>query len=133
MNQDDYLNQLGITQYQLVRPARLNGELALQIEPATRLIVVATTSPHEAIFSDILAAIKLTPEQVQVINQNQVIMLPPTLTCVVWFIDSESVNHNLTGPIIHTVALDVLAKTPLLKRKLWRQLCQYEHSFQTHT
>lgn len=136
-HRDWYLEQLGITQYTVRRPASLMGEVAITLTPEIRLLTVSAESTEEKIFDDILKAIRLTRQNVLTLKPEQLIMLPEQFNAVVWFINQPlpeswpaggSVNNR---PTIKTLSLSALAKSPKDKRQLWQELCQYEHYFHT--
>ena len=62
---DRQLQQLGITQWALRRPAALQGEIAISLPAHVRLVMVANSQPalSEPFIGDILRALKLTPDE----------------------------------------------------------------------
>ncbi|VFS47764.1 DNA polymerase III subunit psi [Budvicia aquatica] len=63
---DWQLEQMGIRQYQLRRPAALHGEVAIVLPDNVRVILLADKAPSftSPLLQDILRAISLSPEQI---------------------------------------------------------------------
>jgi len=76
---DRQLQQLGITQWALRRPAALQGEIAISLPAHVRLVMVAQSLPalSEPLIADVLRALKLSADQVLQLTPERVAMLPP--------------------------------------------------------
>ena len=83
---DTLLQQLGITQWTLRRPAVLQGEVAVSLPADTKLLIVADVPPAEddPLVRDVLLSLALTGEQVYRLTPEQVTMLPEDTRCNVW-------------------------------------------------
>lgn len=138
-NQDWYLNQFGITQYLLRKPAVLKGEASIDIAENIQLIVITQSEPVHKIFSDILTAIGVSRENCLILSPAQLILPLDQIKQAVWFINEMLPNNWIDSPvmnekmIIETPSLVELAASPHLKRQLWNTLCQYENYFNTHS
>lgn len=137
-NSDWYLNQLGITQYVLRKPAAIKGEASISIAENIRLIVISQSPPHDKIFYDILKAIGLSSEDCLILSPTQLIMPLEQLNQVIWLIDTAVPDNWRTSPslsqkaLIETVDLGQLTSSATLKRQLWNTLCQYENYFRAN-
>ncbi|OSM99361.1 MULTISPECIES: DNA polymerase III subunit psi [Lonsdalea] len=127
-HRDRLLQQLGITQWTLRRPAALQGEIAISLPSTARLLLVADPLPaiDDPLLQDVLRSLQLTPEQIYSLLPQQVEMLPDTCDCPAWWLGATPMQPpqgvQLTSP-----ALSELDHNPDAKRALWRQICQYEH------
>ncbi len=85
---DWQLQQLGITQWNLRRPAVLQGEIAISLPAHIRLVMVAPTLPAltEPLVSDVLRALTVTADQVLQLTPDRVAMLPPESQCNSWLL-----------------------------------------------
>lgn len=137
-NSDWYLDQLGITQYVLRKPAAMKGEASINIADHIRLIVVAQSVPNDKIFYDILKAINISIENCLILPPAQLLMPIEKLDRAIWFIDETLPTSWSTSPVISdkviitTVGLAQLALSANLKRQLWNTICQYEDYFHTN-
>ncbi|WP_392565498.1 DNA polymerase III subunit psi [Utexia brackfieldae] len=130
---DWYLNQLGITQYELRKPKALNESVTLALTESTRLIIVVeNTPPQTRFFQDILSAVSVDKHALCFINPAQLALLPTTFKGVIWSIgcDKQSTLSTQYETIIETSSLETLQSSAKEKRQLWQKLCEYEHYFQ---
>ena len=127
---DTLLQQLGITQWTLRRPAVLQGEVAVSLPADTKLLIVADVPPAEddPLVRDVLLSLALTGEQVYRLTPEQVTMLPEDTRCNVWRL---GVNEplTLTGTQLSSPALAELYQDAGAKRALWQQICENEPDF----
>lgn len=131
---DQRLQQLGITQYQLRRPAVLQGEVAVSLPEHTRLVVVANQIPSfsESLMQDIVQALGLTLDHVYCLMPEHAVMLPKERSCAVWLVgdvgeqdaDAFPAELYLTSPDFIE-----LSQSAAAKRALWQQICQHEYYF----
>ena len=130
---DRQLQQLGITQWALRRPAALQGEIAISLPTHIRLVMVAQSLPalSEPVIADVLRALKLDADQVLQLTPDRVAMLPPGSRCNSWQfgVTDEIV---LDGGNLATPVLDGLKANPAARRALWQQICEHEHNFFPH-
>ena len=130
---DWQLQQLGITQWSLRRPAALQGEIAISLPAHIRLVMVASDLPAltEPLVGDVLRALAVSPDQVLQLTPDRVEMLPPGSTCNSWRPGIES-PVALKGAQVATPGLNELRGNPAARAALWRQICNYEHDFFPH-
>lgn len=130
---DWQLQQLGITQWSLRRPAALQGEIAISLPAHIRLVMVASDLPAltEPLVGDVLRALAVSPDQVLQLTPDRVEMLPPGSTCNSWRLGVES-PVALKGAQVATPGLNELRGNPAARAALWRQICNYEHDFFPH-
>ncbi|ACY83323.1 DNA polymerase III subunit psi [Edwardsiella piscicida] len=124
---DQLLQQLGITQWVLRRPALLRGEVAITLSAQTRLLIVseAPLSPDDLLLCDILRALSLTAEQAVILTPEQYEMLSDRQRYLCWWLgESASSEACLRSP-----ALGALYHNPGAKRALWQQICHEQHHF----
>lgn len=130
---DRQLQQLGITQWALRRPAALQGEIAISLPAHIRLVMVAQSLPalNESLIADVLRALKLGADQVLQLTPDRVAMLPPDGRCNSWQLGVME-EIALEGGNLATPALDELNANPAARRALWQQICEHEHNFFPH-
>ncbi|MGL4726525.1 MAG: DNA polymerase III subunit psi [Scandinavium sp.] len=127
---DWQLQQLGITQWALRRPAVLQGEIAISLPEHIRLVMVAETLPSltEPLVGDILRALAVTPDQVLQLTPERVAMLPQGGRCNTWRLgDNDPVA--LEGAHIDSPAFEQLQSSAAARAALWQQICAHEHDF----
>lgn len=127
---DTLLQQLGITQWTLRRPAVLQGEVAVSLPADTKLLIVADVPPAEddPLVRDVLLSLALTGEQVYRLTPEQVTMLPEDTRCNVWRL-GLSEPLMLAGTQLSSPALAELYQDAGAKRALWQQICENEPDF----
>ncbi|AHG22882.1 DNA polymerase III subunit psi [Chania multitudinisentens RB-25] len=123
---DELLQQLGITQWILRRPAVLRGEIAVSLPPDVRLLVIAQVLPdrHDPLFCDVLHSLGLTPGQTYGLTPDQVVMLPADTACNSWRLGIAE-PLALAGAQLYSPALAELSQDASAKRALWQQICHY--------
>ncbi|MEN3753548.1 DNA polymerase III subunit psi [Mangrovibacter yixingensis] len=125
---DWQLQQLGITQWVLRRPGVLQGEVAITVPSAVRLLIVARPLPelHNPFIQDVLRGLQLSAEQVMLLSPEKVDMLPSGSCCHIWWLGAPcpaaQPGVNLSSP-----GLDELYQDHQARRALWKQICQHEH------
>lgn len=134
VNHRDYiLSQLGITQYQLVKPSALHGEALLTLPVTCRLIVVAPAGfdIQSELFQDLMRAMALTTEQIFVTVPEHVIMLHDIQDYALLIIGENVNDKQLPSVACVIVCPDfaLLGKQVDAKKQLWQQICQNEHYF----
>ncbi|MFC3394379.1 DNA polymerase III subunit psi [Brenneria rubrifaciens] len=131
---DWLLQQLGITQWTLKRPAALQGEIAVSLPAQVRLVIVsAEPLPDDApLLNDILRSLVLTPEQTYRLTPQQTVMLPEKTRCHSWRLGVET-PLALEGVQLTSPALAELSQSAAAKRSLWQQICEHEHDIFSDT
>lgn len=127
---DLLLQQLGITQWTLRRPAVLQGEIAVRLPEGIRLLVVAQTLPEQddPLLCDVLRSLGLTPLQAYALTPDQVAMLPADTQCNSWRL-GISEPLAVAGAQLHSLPLAGLYQDASAKRALWQQICHHEADF----
>ncbi|AJZ88073.1 DNA polymerase III subunit psi [Klebsiella michiganensis] len=125
---DWQLQQLGITQWVLRRPAALQGEIAVSLPAGVRLVMVAETPPalNDPLVRDILRSMALSPEQVMQLTPDRVAMMPSDSRCNSWRLGVEQ-PLTLNGAQLTSPALDELYHNGNARQALWQQICEHEH------
>lgn len=126
------LQQLGITQWVLRRPAVLQGEVALALPAHIRLVMVAESLPAmtEPLLQDILRAMHISPDRVLQLTPDRVAMLPEGRVCASWRLGVESALA-LQGVQLVSSVFSELQSSAANRAALWRQIYQHEHDLFT--
>lgn len=124
------LQQLGITQWVLRRPAALLGEIAITLPSSVRLVMVAETPPalNEPIIQDVLRALKLRPDEVMQLTPERVAMLHDGSHCNSWCLGVTD-PLALPGAKLVSPGLEGLRHNSAARAALWQQICEYEDNF----
>ncbi len=127
---DILLQQLGITQWTLRRPAVLQGEIAIRLPDDTRLLIVADPLPEQddPLLCDVLRSLGLTPRQAYALTPERVAMLPEETQCNSWRL-GISEPLAVAGAQLYSPALTGLYQDASAKRTLWQQICHHEADF----
>ncbi|CNH53375.1 DNA polymerase III subunit psi [Yersinia thracica] len=127
---DLLLQQLGITQWTLRRPAVLQGEIAIRLPDDTRLLIVADPLPDQddPLLCDVLRSLGLTSRQVYALTPERVAMLPEETQCNSWRL-GISEPLAVAGAQLHSPTLTGLYQDASAKRTLWQQICHHEADF----
>ncbi|WLI75565.1 DNA polymerase III subunit psi [Kosakonia sp. H02] len=127
---DWQLQQLGITQWTLRRPAALQGEIAISLPAHIRLVMVAPALPalSDPLITDVLRTLTVTADQVLQLTPDRVAMLPADSQCNSWLLGVEE-PLALPGAQVSTPTVDELRANPAARAALWRQICEHEHDF----
>ena len=127
---DWLLQQMGITQWTLRKPAVLQGEVAVSLPDNTRLLIVADVPPPEddPLVNDVVRSLALAAQQVYRLTPEQVSMLPEGTHCNTWRL---GINAPLAveGTQLSSPALAELYQNAAAKRALWQQICENEQHF----
>jgi len=127
---DWQLQQLGITQWTLRRPAALQGEIAISLPAHIRLVIISATPPalNDRVISDVLRALTVQADQVLQLTPDRVAMLPPESRCNSWWLGVKE-PQPLAGAQVVTPDFDELRNNPAARAALWQQICEHEHDF----
>ena len=127
---DWQLQQLGITQWSLRRPAALQGEIAISLPEHIQLVMVADDLPllTEPLIIDVLRALQLTPDRVLQLTPEKVAMLPQGKRCNCWRLGNDE-PVSLEGAQGSTPAFNELKASAPARAALWQQICAHEHDF----
>lgn len=127
---DWLLQQMGITQWTLRKPAVLQGEVAVSLPGNTRLLIVADVPPAEddPLVNDVIRSLALAIEQVYQLTPEQVSMLPEGTYCNIWRLGIDE-PLAVEGIQLSSPALSELYQNAAAKRALWQQICENEQHF----
>ncbi|KAA9002709.1 DNA polymerase III subunit psi [Affinibrenneria salicis] len=127
---DWLLQQLGITQWTLRRPAVLQGEVAISLPDQVRLVIIANAPPadDDPLLGDVLRSLALTPRQVYSLTPQQAVMLPENTRCHCWLMGVDD-PIRLNGGRLTSPALAELYNNAGARRALWQQICEHENDF----
>lgn len=123
---DFLLQELGITQWTLRRPAVLRGEVAITLLPEhIRLLLVAAPPPpvEHPLVADVARSMALTPSQLYGITPECVMLIPDNIRYHCWWLGLNPLR-DFDGMSLHTPSLATLSKDTGAKRDLWRQISQ---------
>ncbi len=129
INEKQYLDEMGISTWDLVHPERLAGYQSPMIEVPEycKLLLVSPVCPvneSAILFENILKSMKLTIDQAIHIEPERLPLLDVHQLEWVWFAGCESkvvenIKH-LTSPL-----LEDIDGNNEHKRALWQQICSY--------
>ena len=124
------LQQLGITQWVLRRPAVLQGEIAVTLPPDARLVLVTerVSALNDPFIADVLRSLGLHENQVLQVTPERAAMLPAGKHCNSWCLGAD-VPLAISGAKLLSVDLDELYLNSAARRALWQQICTYESDF----
>ncbi|CCJ78051.1 DNA polymerase III subunit psi [Cronobacter muytjensii] len=125
------LQQLGITQWVLRRPAALLGEIAIVLPSHIRLVMVAAEPPPLSLpfIQDVLRALALDADQVMQLTPDRVAMLHDA-HCNSWCLGVDAAPE-LPGARLVTPGLETLQRSGAARADLWQQICEHEDDFLT--
>ncbi|MCA1921310.1 MAG: DNA polymerase III subunit psi [Buttiauxella noackiae] len=133
LRRDWLLQQLGITQWELRRPAVLQGEIAVSLHENVRLLMVAEVLPdlNDPLVNDVLRSLNLDSQQVMQLTPERAAMLPGDSRCNSWRLGvSESLP--IPGAQLATPELNELYQNGAARQALWQQICEHENDFFPH-
>lgn len=124
------LQQLGITQWVLRRPAVLQGEIAVTLPPDARLVLITerVSALNDPFIQDVLRSLGLHESQVLQVTPERAAMLPADKHCNSWCLGVD-VPLAISGAKLLSVDLDELYLNSAERRALWQQICTYEPDF----
>jgi len=130
LRRDWLLQQLGITQWTLRRPAALQGEVAIVLPRETRLLLITSVIPpiDHPLLRDVARGLDLPLSALYPLTPEQVAMLPEETHCHSWWL-GVTATRGLSGISFSSPPLAELLGNAAAKRDLWRQICHYEHDF----
>ncbi|RPH28660.1 DNA polymerase III subunit psi [Buttiauxella warmboldiae] len=133
LRRDWLLQQLGITQWELRRPAALQGEIAVSLHENVKLLMVAESLADlsDPLVNDVLRSLNLNAQQVMQLTPERAAMLPDGSRCNSWRL---GVNEALplAGAQLATPELNELYHNGAARQALWQQICEHENDFFPH-
>ena len=133
LRRDWLLQQLGITQWELRRPAALQGEIAVSLHENVRLLMVAEALPdlNDPLVNDVLRSLNLDAQQVMQLTPERAAMLPGDSRCNSWRL-GVSEPLPIPGAQLATPELNELYENGAARQALWLQICEHENDFFPH-
>nr|WP_151993284.1 DNA polymerase III subunit psi [Buttiauxella massiliensis] len=133
LRRDWLLQQLGITQWELRRPAALQGEIAVSLHQNVRLLIVAEALPDlkDPLVNDVLRSLNLDAQQVMQLTPERAAMLPGDSHCNSWRL-GVSEPLPIPGAQLATPELNELYQNGAARQALWQQICEHENDFFPH-
>lgn len=133
LRRDWLLQQLGITQWELRRPAALQGEIAVSLHENVRLLMVAEALPdlNDPLVNDVLRSLNLDAQQVMQLTPERAAMLPGDSHCNSWRL-GVSEPLPIPGAQLATPELNELYQNGAARQALWLQICEHENDFFPH-
>lgn len=130
---DLLLQQMGITQWQLVRPERLKGSVQLELAPSIQLVMLSDQAidKRAVLFQDIFRAINIDPAHCLTLPFAQLPHLVSSRPLIYWLLSddtklSEQTQALCPAPraIWQSPSWQSLSHRPLAKRQLWQAMYQ---------
>ncbi|OAT29187.1 DNA polymerase III psi subunit [Buttiauxella ferragutiae ATCC 51602] len=124
------LQQLGITQWELRRPAALQGEIAVSLHENVKLLIIAEDLPdlNDPFVCDVLRSLNLDAQQIMQLTPERAAMLPGESRCNSWRL-GVSEPLPISGAQLATPNLNELYHNGAARQALWQQICEHEHDF----
>ncbi len=129
-NQMQYLQEMGISYWELCHPDRLQGYQVqpVQLPESCKLLLVSPEKPTGQLadmFERVLKSIKLNLEQALFLSPNEVSALDTSHLEWVWFAGCQ-VQHDITAKTLQSPLLSDIDGNNQQRRALWQQICSYE-------
>ncbi|WP_109077626.1 DNA polymerase III subunit psi [Aggregatibacter kilianii] len=128
---DILLQQMGISQWQLVRPEALKGAINIVVPEHIRLVIVSRQNLlQQPIMQDLLRSLALDGSDVLNITFEQLSYLQVEHAVSYWLLDKNTEKNDRTFSlrqplnVWQSVDLDELKRDPQAKRQLWQQIQQ---------
>ncbi|OOF67582.1 DNA polymerase III subunit psi [Rodentibacter caecimuris] len=126
------LQEMGITQWELVRPERLRGAIGIRANDSIRLIIISDQIlSNEPLLADILSSLELAKEACLNLNFEQIPYLSINHNVSYWLLNknSEKIDRTLrycihAERIYRSPDWQTFKQTPNAKRQLWQQIQQ---------
>lgn len=125
-----YLQEMGITQWELSHPERLAGyqtEL-VKLPETCQLLLVSPEKPQGVLaemFERVLKSIKLELSQAQYVHPNELSYFDLSSLQWVWFAGCES-DTDIAAKTLQSPLLSHIDGNNQQRRALWQQICSYE-------
>ena len=125
-----YLQEMGITQWELSHPERLSGyqtEL-VKLPETCQLLLVSPEKPQGALaemFERVLKSIKLELSQAQYVHPSELSHFDLSSPQWVWFAGCES-DTDIAAKTLQSPLLSQIDGNNQQRRALWQQICSYE-------
>lgn len=126
------LQEMGITQWELIRPECLKGMINTIISEHIRLVIVSETEELcSSLLQDVLHSLETAQTEYLSISFDSIQYLQLNHKVYYWLLNDDQEKINLTLPYCHNAlsqwqspSWNELKKNPQAKRELWRQIQQ---------
>ena len=126
---DVLLQQMGISQWQLVRPEALKGAMNITVAEHIRLIIVSQQNLlQQPVVQDVLRSLTLDSEQVLNITFEQLTYLQVNHEVSYWLLSKNTAKNDCTLPLQQPLNvwqsddLEAFKQHPQAKRQFWQQI-----------
>ncbi|MCG3730032.1 DNA polymerase III subunit psi [Vibrio cincinnatiensis] len=129
VDQQQYLQAMGIQSWQLIHPQRLAGYQSqlIPLDPACRLLLITPTFPSEQEISwleKVLKSFNVTLDQAKHVAPEQVAQLDLSSLAWIWYAGCEVSIHTQAN-LLQTPLLSAIKNDTHYRRDLWQQICSY--------
>jgi DNA polymerase III subunit psi len=128
---DVLLQQMGISQWQLVRPEALKGAMNITVAEPIRLVIVSQQNLlQQPVVQDVLRSLILDSEQVLNITFEQLAYLPVNHKVSYWLLSQNTSENDRTLALPQTLNvwqsgdLEEFKQNPQAKRQFWQTIQQ---------
>ena len=128
---DVLLQQMGISQWQLVRPEALKGAMNITVAEPIRLIIISQQNLlQQPVVQDVLRSLTLNSEQVLNITFEQLTYLQVNHEVSYWLLSKNTSKNDRTLPLQQPLNvwqsddLEEFKQNPQAKRQFWQTIQQ---------
>lgn len=128
---DVLLQQMGISQWQLVRPEALKGAMNITVAEPIRLVIISQQNLlQQPVVQDVLRSLNLNSEQVLNITFEQLTYLQVNHKVSYWLLSQNTLENDRTLPLPQPLNvwqsgdLEEFKQHPQAKRQLWQTIQQ---------
>jgi len=128
---DVLLQQMGISQWQLVRPEALKGAMNITVAEPIRLVIVSQQNLlQQPVVQDVLRSLNLDSEQVLNITFEQLTYLQVNHKVSYWLLSQNTSENDRTLALPQTLNvwqsgdLEEFKQNPQAKRQFWQTIQQ---------
>ena len=125
------LNEMGISQWQLVRPEALKGAMNITVAEPIRLVIVSQQNLlQQPVVQDVLRSLTLNSEQVLNITFEQLAYLQVNHKVSYWLLSQNASENDRTLSLPQPLNvwqsgdLEEFKRHPQAKRQLWQTIQQ---------
>ncbi|NAW70113.1 DNA polymerase III subunit psi [Vibrio sp. V27_P1S3P104] len=129
VDQQQYLQAMGIQYWQLVHPQRLAGyqPQLMPLDPDCRLLLISPSFPSESEIlwlEKVLKSFHVTLVEARQVFPEHIAQLDLTHLAWIWYAGCE-VSVTAQANLLHTPPLSVIKNDTRYRRDLWQQICSY--------
>ncbi|GLO61748.1 DNA polymerase III subunit psi [Vibrio sp. MACH09] len=127
----EYLQEMGISRWDVIHPQRLEGYHAesIVLPEECKLLLVSAVKPKgelAELFERVLKSMGLTLDQSLHLFPNQMPYLGKQSLDWIWFSGGEAIELEGVNLISSPLLADIQGNTQQ-RRQLWQQICKYDH------